>query len=106
MSNQLKIFTDLSKNDYFILDEYDPEIYGHKILENDTKVVFLYYGSSGNFFHDLDSVQTTIAELKGYIKHSRWGELHSIPRLKLFLWAEERMIHFLREKKLKNILES
>jgi len=104
--SQLKIFTDLCKNDYFILDEYDPEVYGHKILENDTKVVFLYYGSSGNFFHDLDSVQTTIEELRGYIKHSRPNKEHTIPRLKIFLWAEERLIHYLREKKLKNILES
>jgi len=104
--SQLKIFTDLSNNEYHILDEYDPEVYGHKILENDKKVVFLYYGSSGNFFHELDSVQRTIEELKGYINHSRWGEKHSVPRLKLFLWAEERMIHYLREKNIKNILES
>jgi len=104
--SQLKIFTDLCRNDYFIIDEYDPEVYGHKILENDTKVVFLYYGSSGNFFHELDSVQRTIEELRGYIKHSRWREEQSIPRLKLFLWAEERIIHHLREKKLKKILES
>jgi len=104
--SQLKIFTDLCKNDYFIIDEYEPEVYGHKILENDTKVVFLYYGSSGNFFHDLDSVQRTIEELRGYIKHTRWSDEYLIPRLKIFLWAEEKLIYYLREKKLKNILES
>ena len=106
MSNQLKIFTDLCKNDYFIIDEYDPEVYGHKILENDTKVVFLYYGSSGNFFHELDSVQRTIQELRGYIKNTRWSDEYLIPRLKIFLWAEEKLFYYLREKKLKNILES
>jgi hypothetical protein len=105
MSNQLKIFTDLCKNDYFIIDEYDPEVYGHKILENDTKIVFLYDGH-GTFHHDLDAVQRVIEELRGRIKNSRPGKEHTIPRLKIFLWAEERMIHHLREKKLKNILES
>ena len=87
------------------MDEYDPEVYGHKIIANDSNIVFLYYGSSIQYFHDLDSVQRIIHELKGYIKHSRFGELYSVTRLKLFLWAEERMIHHLREKKLKNILE-
>jgi hypothetical protein len=105
MSNQLKIFTDNLKNDYFILDEYEPEVYGHKILENDTKVVFLYDGS-GTFFYELDSVQRIIVELRGYIKHSRWGEEYSVPRLKIFLWAEEKLIYYSREKKLNNILES
>jgi hypothetical protein len=104
MSNQLKIFTDLCKNDYFIIDEYDPAVYGHKILENDTKIVFLYDGH-GTFHHDLDAVQRVIEELRGRIKNSRPGKEHTIPRLKIFLWAEERMIHHLREKKLKNILE-
>jgi len=103
--SQLKIFTDLCKNDYFIIDEYDPEVYGHKILENDTKIVFLYDGH-GTFHHDLDAVQRIIEELRGRIKNSRPGIEHTIPRLKIFLWAEERMIHYLREKKLKNILES
>ena len=109
MSNQLKIFTDTMKNDYFVLEEYDSEIYGHKILENDTKIVFHYVTGSGDFFYPLDSVQRTVEELRGYIKHSRhsrYQEEHSVPRLKVFLWAEERMIHYLREKKLKNILES
>jgi len=92
-------------NDYFIIDEYDPEVYGHKILENDTKIVFLYDGH-GTFHHDLDAVQRIIEELRGRIKNSRPGIEHTIPRLKIFLWAEERMIHYLREKKLKNILES
>lgn len=106
MSNQLKIFTDRLKNDYFILEEYDSEVYGHKILENETKIVFHYVTGSGEWFYGLDSVQNTVEELKRYINHSRYGELHSVPRLKIFLWAEERMIHHLREKKLKNILES
>jgi hypothetical protein len=105
MSNQLKIFTDLCKNDYFIIDEYDPEVYGHKILENDTKIVFLYDGH-GTFHHDLDAVQRIIGELRGRIKNSRPGTEHTIPRLKIFLWAEEKLIKHLREKKLKNILES
>jgi hypothetical protein len=106
MSNQLNIFTDTFKNDYHILEEYDSEVYGHKILENDTKIVFYYCGSHGDYFYPLDSVQRTIEELRGYIKHSRWGEENSVPRLKVFVWAEERMINHLREKKLKNILES
>ena len=106
MSNQLKIFADTFKNDYHILEEYDSEVYGHKILENDRNIVFYYCGSSGDYFYPLDSVQRTVEELKRYVKHSRYGELHSVPRLKIFLWAEERMIHYLREKKLNNILES
>ena len=106
MSNQLKIFTNSLKNDYFILEEYDSEVYGHKILENETKIVFHYVTGSGEWFYELDSVQSTVEELKRYTKHSRWGDYHSTPRLKIFLWAEERMIHYLREKKLKNILES
>lgn len=105
MSKQLKIFTDTLKNDYFVLEEYDSEVYGHKILENDTKIVLHYVTGSSDFFYQLDSVQRTVEELKGYIKNSRWGELHWVPRLKIFLWAEERMIHHLREKKLKNILD-
>ena len=104
--SQLKIFTDTSKNDYHILDEYDSEVYGHKILENHRNIVLHYVSGSGEWFYPLDSVQRIVEELRGYIKHSRWGEEYSIPRLKLFLWAEERMIHHLREKKLKNILES
>jgi len=106
VSNQLKIFTDQFKNDYFVLEEYDSEVYGHKILENDTKIVFHYVTGGGEWFYPLDSVQRTVEELRGYIKHSRYGKEHSVPRLKIFLWAEERMIHYLREKKLKNILES
>jgi hypothetical protein len=106
MSNQLKIFTDTSKNDYHILEEYDSEVYGHKILESDRNIVLHYVSGSGEWFYPLDSVQRTVEELKGYIKNSRWGELDWVPRLKIFLWAEERMIHHLREKKLKNILES
>ena len=106
MSNQLKIFTDTSKNDYHILEEYDSEVYGHKILENDRNIVLHYVSGSGEWFYALDSVQRTVEELQKYIKNSRWGEQHSVPRLKIFLWAEERMIHYLREKKLKNILES
>ena len=109
MSNQLKIFTDTSKNDYHILDEYDSEVYGHKILENDRNIVLHYVSGSGEWFYALDSVQRTVEELQKYIKNSRHGqyhELHSVPRLKIFLWAEERMIHHIREKKLKNILES
>ena len=106
MSNQLKIFTDTSKNDYHILEEYDSEVYGHKILENDRNIVLHYVSGSGEWFYALDSVQRTVEELQNYIKNSRWGEQHSVPRLKIFLWAEERMIHYLREKKLKNILES
>ncbi len=105
MSNQLKIFTDNLKNDYFILDEYDPEVYGHKIIANDTKIVFSYDGV-GTFFYGLDSVQRTIEELRGRIKNSRPGNEHAIPRLKIFLWAEEKLIQHLREKKLNNILES
>ncbi len=38
--SQLKIFTDTSKNEYHILDEYDPEVYGHKIIANDSNIVF------------------------------------------------------------------
>ena len=109
MSNQLKIFTDTSKSDYHILDEYDSEVYGHKILENDRNIVLHYVSGSGEWFYALDSVQRTVEELQKYIKNSRHGqyhELHSVPRLKIFLWAEERMIHHIREKKLKNILES
>jgi hypothetical protein len=106
MSNQLKIFTDTMKNDYFVLEEYDSEVYGHKILENDTKIVFHYVTGSSDFFYPLDSVQRTVEELRGYIKHSRYGKELSVPRLKIFLWAEERMIHYIREKKLKNILDS
>ena len=106
MSNQLKIFTDTSKNDYHILEEYDSEVYGHKILENDTKIVLHYVSGSGEWFYALDSVQRTVEELQKYIKNSRHHELHSVPRLKIFLWAEERMIHHIREKKLNNILES
>jgi predicted RNase H-related nuclease YkuK (DUF458 family) len=106
MSNQLKIFTDTSKNDYHILDEYDSEVYGHKILENDRNIVLHYVSGSGEWFYPLDTVQRTIEELRRYIKHSRWGEQQSIPRLKIFLWAEEKLIQHLREKKLNNILES
>jgi hypothetical protein len=106
MSEQLKIFTDTLKNDYFVLEEYDSEVYGHKILENDSKIVLHYVTGSGEWFYPLDSVQSTARGLAEYIKHSRYGELHSVPRLKIFLWAEERMIHYIREKKLKNILDS
>ena len=105
MSNQLKMFTEYLNNDYFILDEYDPEVCGHKIIANDSKVVFLYDGH-GVFHHDLDAVQRVIEELRGRIKNSRPGKEHTIPRLKIFLWAEERMIYHIREKKLNNILES
>jgi hypothetical protein len=105
MSNQLKIFKDLCNNEYQILDEYDPEVYGHKIIGNDTKIVFLYDGH-GTFHHDLDAVQRVIEELRGRIKNSRPGKEHTIPRLKIFLWAEEKLIKHLREKKLNNILES
>ena len=105
MSNQLKIFTDNLKNDYFILDEYDPEVYGHKIIGNDSNIVFLYDGH-GTFHHDLDAVQRVIEQLRGRIKNSRPGMEHTIPRLKVFLWAEERMIYHIREKKMKIILES
>jgi predicted RNase H-related nuclease YkuK (DUF458 family) len=106
MSNQLKIFTDTSKNDYHILDEYDSEVYGHKILENDRNIVLHYVSGSGEWFYPLDSVQRTIEELRSYTKNRRYREEHTIPRLKIFLWAEERMIHHIREKKLKSILES
>ena len=105
MSNQLKIFTDLCKNEYHILDEYDPEVYGHKIIANDSNIVFLYDGH-GTFHHDLDAVQRVIEQLRGRIKNSRPGIEHTIPRLKIFLWAEEKLIKHLREKKLKSILES
>jgi hypothetical protein len=105
MSNQLKIFTDLCNNEYHILDEYDPEVYGHKIIANDSNIVFLYDGH-GTFHHDLDAVQRTIGELRGRIENSRPGKEHTIPRLKIFLWAEEKLIQHLREKKLNNILES
>ena len=105
MSNQLKIFTDNLKNDYFILDEYDPEVYGHKIIGNGSKIVFLYDGH-GSLHHDLDAVQRVIEQLRERIKNSRPGIEHTIPRLKIFLWAEERMIYHIREKKLNNILES
>ena len=103
--SQLKIFTDLCKNEYHILDEYDPEVYGHKILANDSNIVFLYDGH-GTFHHDLDAVQRIIGELRGRIKNSRPGKEHTIPRLKIFLWAEEKLIKHLREKKLHDILES
>jgi hypothetical protein len=105
MSNQLKIFKDLCNNEYQILDEYDPEVYGHKIIGNDSKIVFLYDGH-GILHHDLDAVQRVIEQLRGRIKNSRQGEEHAIPRLKIFLWAEEKLIKHLREKKLNNILES
>ena len=65
MSNQLKIFTDLCNNDYFILDEYDPEVYGHKIIGNDSNIVFLYDGH-GTFHHDLDAVKRTIEQLRDW----------------------------------------
>ena len=103
--SQLKIFTDFYKNEYHILDEYDPEVYGHKIIANDSNIVFLYDGH-GTFHHDLDAVQRVIEELRGRIKNSRPGKEHTIPRLKIFLWAEEKLIKHLREKKLNNILES
>jgi hypothetical protein len=45
-------------------------------------------------------------ELRGYIKNTRWSDEYLIPRLKIFLWAEEKLIQHLREKKLNNILES
>lgn len=101
MSNQLKILTDNLKNDYLILDEYDPDVYGHKIIGSDSKIVFLYDGH-GSLHHDLDAVQRVIDQLR----NSRPGKEHTIPRLKIFLWAEEKLIQHLREKKLKNILES
>jgi hypothetical protein len=64
------------------------------------------YDGHGTFHHDLDAVQRVIEELRGRIKNSRPGIEHTIPRLKIFLWAEEKLIKYLREKKLNNILES
>ena len=104
MSNQLGIFTDTLKNDYFVLEEYDVEVYGHKILENYKGIVFYYSGGNGIFFYDLESVQRTVDELKRYLTHPRWCESY-VDTYEIFTWAQERMIHYLREKKLKNILE-
>jgi len=106
MSNQLKIFTDSLKTDYYILEELDTDgLETHKILQNDSKLLFLYDTTSGTFFNNLDDVIRVVRELRGYVKSSGWGRMME-SQLEIYEWALQRLTYYTREKNIKNILES
>ena len=104
--SQLKIFTDELKNDYFILEELDTDELGtHKIIQNDTTLLFVFDTTTGLYLENLDGVKRVVKELSKYVESSGWGKMME-PKLKVYEWGLEKLTYYQREKNIKNILES
>ncbi len=98
---QLPIWVDTLNKVYKVLDENK----SHKILEGEKNIVFLYSTVTGEWYHSIDEVKSILNQLTSK-KNSHYFEDIYLSRFEIYTWAYEKLNFYIREKKLKNILDS